>query len=266
MNKTTIGIIGGSGICKFPELKPIKTYKIKTKFGSTSDDIIYGEISGIKVFFLPRHGKNHKILPHQIPYQANINAFKKIGVKLILATCIAGSLNKKIKPGDLVVPDQFIDMTQGRLKTTNNKILHLPMAEPYCSYLRTKLINSIKNSKLNVHNKATVVVIQGPRFLTTAESKFYMTNKCDLVNMTQYPECYLAKEAGICYANLASITDYDVGVKKSLNFHYNNFDKVLKIFKTNIINTRKIIIKTLKKINNNTCNCAEHELSYYYEN
>lgn len=174
--KIDIGIIGGSGLCQFPELKEIKRVNAHTKYGWPSDEIIIGEYRGKRIAFLPRHGREHTLPPHKIPYKANLVALKSLGVKQILATAISGSLKKNIKPGDFVVLDQFVNLTWGRDDYFNvdKEFVHLPMADPYCPRLNKVVYKIAKSMGISVHKKGTVVVIQGPRFSTRSESRFFL--------------------------------------------------------------------------------------------
>jgi len=267
--KIDIGIIGGSGLCRFPELKEIKRVRPQTKYGWPSDEIIIGECNKKKVAFLPRHGAEHTIPPHKIPYKANLSALKILGVKQILATAVSGSLKKSIKPGDFVILDQFVNLTWGRDDYFNvdKKFIHLPIADPYCPRLGQAVYKSAQDVGISVHKGGTVVVIQGPRFSSKSESRFFSKQGWDVVNMTQYPECYLAREMGICYAAIAMVTDYDVGVGKgSLSMEKKNMAKVLTIFHGNISNAKKLIFRLIEKMPiQGKCDCSASRLKAYYE-
>lgn len=268
MKKIQIGIIGGSGLCKFPELKIIKKVRFYTKYGYPSDEIIIGKYNNKIVAFLPRHGKNHSIPPHKIPYKANIFAFKKLGIKYIIATCIVGSLKKNIKPGDFVILDQFINFTWGRddCFDIEKNFIHLPMAKPYCSNLRKLTYSCAKKLGINTHKTGTAVVIQGPRFSTEAESSWFSSQKWDIVNMTQYPECYFAREIGMCYVSIAMITDYDVGIKSHLQINIKGIAKVLEIFNNDIKKVKKLIFKIIKELpNKKNCECPKSLINEYYK-
>ena len=264
-----IAIIGGSGFEKFPELNKnkIAIVKLRTKYGYPSDKIIISKYRGKLVAFLPRHGEKHSLPPHKIPYKANIAALQQLGVNYIIGTCVAGSLKKKIKPGDFVIIDQFINLTWGRDNyfDVDKNFSHLPLANPYCPNLRKFIFSCSKKCKIPVHKKGTVVVIQGPRFSTIAESKWFISEGWDLVNMTQYPECYFARELGICYAAIASITDYDVGIQSNIQMNNSNYNKVLKIFDTNTEKMKKLILKMLSKnFPKRNCECQHNTLIPYY--
>lgn len=266
-----LAIIGGSGLCNFPELKLIEKIDVVTPYGPTSDQILIGEYSGKVVAFLPRHGEKHTWPPHRVPYKANLWALREIGVRHIVATCIAGSLQEKLTPGSMVVLDQFVNLTWGRddCFEVERSFLHLPMAHPYCSEMRMLLIESARRIPMAVTSTGTVAVIQGPRFSTQAESKWLSKNGWDLVNMTQYPECYFARELGLCYGAVAAITDYDVGVGKTLTMDFSNNsnrEAVLAVFRDNITETKRLLLGFIKLMSGRMqCRCAKTSIKAYYE-
>ena len=204
MEKAEIGIIGGTGLYELLE-KP-KEIKIDTPYGLPSDRVAIGVISGRKVAFIPRHGKHHQYPPHKIPFRANLWALKQLGVKRIIAPCAVGSLQPNIKIGDFVVCDQFVNRTTGREDTFYNGPVttHVSMAEPYCPELSRIIVKVGKKLGLRIHEKGTVVVVQGPRFSTKAESQWFKSFGWDVINMTQYPEVVLARELEICYAKISN--------------------------------------------------------------
>ena len=194
-NYATIGIFGGSGFYSF--LENAKEIVVETPYGKTSDKIAIGTVAGKKVAFMARHNRDHSITPQDVNYRANIWAMKSIGCKYIISPCAAGSLQAHIKPGDIVFCDQFVDWTFGRRKDTffeGPLVTHVSAAETYCPKLRELAINSAEKLNLSYHPTGTVVVINGPRFSTKAESKFFTSQGWGVINMTQYPESYLAKE------------------------------------------------------------------------
>lgn len=242
--QSKLGIIGGSGFCKFPEIKNQKKIDVATEYGRPSDSITIGTYHGETVAFLPRHGYEHQIPPHTIPYRANIAALKAIGVECILGFCVAGSLKRKIKPGDFVVFDQFVNLTWGRDVSfePNQAFVHLPMAEPYSQALRDIAYREGKDGGLKIHKDGTVVVIQGPRFNTKAESIWFSRMGWDVVNMTQYPECYFAKEQGLHYAGIAAITDFDVCLQNlGLSMTKEQITENSDVFLNNIKKSKKLI-------------------------
>lgn len=254
-----IGIIGGSGFYKFFP-KNFKEVQVQTEFGKPSDKIAIGDIFGRKIAFLPRHGKNHQIPPHKIPYKANIAALKQIGVERIIAPSAVGSLKEKFKPGDFVICDQFIDRTKKRDDTffDGPKVAHIEMAYPYCGELREIAFSQAKKLKLKIHSKGTVVVIEGPKFSTMAESISFSKMGCDVINMTQYPEVVLALEMGLCYLNISLVTDYDVGIYSGSKIAPVSIDQVLENFKKNNEKLKKLIEEIIKSLPvNKECDCQK---------
>ncbi|MCL2655506.1 MAG: S-methyl-5'-thioadenosine phosphorylase [Coriobacteriia bacterium] len=206
-----IGIFGGSGFYEL--LEDATEYKIWTPYGEPSDTVAVGELGGRSVAFMARHGKNHTIAPHEVNYRANLWAFSELGVTRVIGPSACGSLAPEVAPGDFVVVDQFVDRTTGRADTfaEGGKIYHVSAADPYCPQLRQLAIESCHRLGITVHETGTVVVIQGPRFSTRAESQWFAAQGWTVINMTQYPEGYLARELEMCYVNVALITDYDAG-------------------------------------------------------
>ncbi|HQN48729.1 MAG TPA: S-methyl-5'-thioadenosine phosphorylase, partial [Caldisericia bacterium] len=212
MDKASIGIFGGTGFYKF--FDNMEEVIVETPYGSPSSSISIAEIDGKKVAFLPRHGKNHEYPPHKIPYRANLWAMKKLGVERIISPNACGSLQSHIKVGDFVICDQFVDRTSGRVSTFYDGPIttHIGMAEPYCLELMQIAVNNLKKLGYSHHEKGTVVVIEGPRFSTISESKWFTSMGWEVINMTQYPEVVLARELEMCFLNISVVTDYDVGV------------------------------------------------------
>jgi 5'-methylthioadenosine phosphorylase len=211
MTKAKIGVIGGSGLYNMEGLSGIEEVNITTPFGKPSDAIITGELEGIRVAFLPRHGKGHQISPSNLPVKANIYALKSLGVERIISVSAVGSLKEKIQPMDLVIPDQLIDQTKGRDNTffTSGIVEHISFAEPFCPALTQILFEAATKAGAKVHKGGTYLVIEGPQFSTKAESQLYRSWGVDVIGMTVLPEAKLAREAEICYATLAIVTDYD---------------------------------------------------------
>lgn len=243
MESAKIGIIGGSGL--YSLLQNSKQISINTKYGKPSDKITIGFINNKKIAFIPRHKANHSIPPAQVPYLANIEAFNKLKIKRIIATNAVGSLNIKYKPGDFILFDQFINMTNRKDTFFNeSKVVHVSAADPYCNELREIALKIGKKMKLKIHDKANVVVINGPRFSTKAESRFFNMIGGDVINMTQYPENVLAKEKAVCYLGIGIVTDYDAGIyentkpvsSQEINELFNKNIKKLKNFLITIIN------------------------------
>ena len=252
--KADIGVFGGSGFYEFT--KDIEEIKIETPYGSPSDKIALATVDGKKVAFLPRHGKGHGVAPHMINYRANLWAMKSIGVTKIIGPCASGSLQKNIEPGSFVICDQFVDRTKGRKDTFYDGPIatHVACAHPYCDDLRTLAILACKEANVEVHNKGTVVVIQGPRFSTSAESKWFTQAGWEVINMTQYPEAYLARELEMCYVNISLITDYDAGLEGEVEAV--TIKEIIKVFTQNIDNLKKVLKILISKIpEKRECDC-----------
>ncbi|MFH1457452.1 MAG: S-methyl-5'-thioadenosine phosphorylase [Patescibacteria group bacterium] len=266
--RAEIGVFGGSGF--YDLIENVKEFEIETPFGKTSDKINIGSINKKRVAFIPRHGKGHKLPPHKIPYQANLWAMKKIGVKKIISPIAVGSLNYFIKPGDFVICDQFINWTKHRKNTFYNgneienikksdKVAHFSMAEPYCNELRKIAIKSAKKINIKFHETGTVVVIEGPQFSTRAESKFFSAQNWDIINMTAYPEIALARELGICYINIGLVTDYDAGLVGNKNIKPVTVKEVIKIFNQNNIKVKNLIFEIIGNIPKiKKCKCDKY--------
>ena len=211
MSQVKIGIIGGSGLYKIEGMSDIEQLDIKTPFGKPSDAITLGNLEGIRVAFLPRHGKGHYISPTELPAKANIYALKSLGVERIISVATVGSLKEKIEPLDIVIPDQLIDRTFLRQDTFfgGGIVGHIPFAEPFCPVLSNILYESARKTGVRVHDGGTCIVMEGPQFSTRAESELYRSWGADIIFMTALPEAKLAREAEICYAAIAIVTDYD---------------------------------------------------------
>jgi 5'-methylthioadenosine phosphorylase len=211
-DRAEIGVFGGSGF--YSLLEDVREIKVDTPYGAPSDSFFLASVAGRGVAFLPRHGRRHTIPPHRINYRANVWAMRSLGVKAVISPCAAGSLQLNVKPGDFVVSDQFVDRTRGREDTFFDGpiVTHLSSAETYDPVLRRLAIETIRDHGIEVHETGTVVVIQGPRFSTKAESKWFSDAGWEVINMTQYPEAWLCRELGMAVVNIALITDYDAGV------------------------------------------------------
>lgn len=258
IDKAEIGIIGGSGF--YDLASRLKEIKVETPYGPPSDKIALGKIAGKKVAFLPRHSKTHDIPPHQINYRANIWALKSIGVSRIITSHAVGSLQKDIRPGDFVVLDQFVDRTKGRVDTFYDGQIatHVSTAFPYCPQLRNLALKATKNLKVRVHGKGIVVVIQGPRFSTAAESAWFTRMGWDVINMTEYPEIVLAREKEMCYCAIAIATDYDSGLVAGGEVQPVSVDEIVKMFQKNITKAKGIVLAMIKNWpKRTTCNCQK---------
>ena len=250
------GVIGGTGLYDPNLLKNVEEITVETPYGKPSDSITVGELAGKTVAFLPRHGKKHTIRPTDINVQANIFALKKLGVKRILAPSTVGSLREEYHPGEIAFIDQFIDRTTKREQSfyTKDRVCHISVAEPMCPELRKNLIDVAEGLDIKMHQIGTYVCIEGPRFSTKAESKMYRQWGADVVGMTLVPECVLAREAEICYANISTVTDYDVWKD-----HVVSVDDILATMKSNIENVKRIVAQTIEKMPSKcgcTCNQA----------
>ncbi len=210
----TIAIIGGSGLYQMQDLTNKRSVSIATPYGKPSDDIVLGELNGVTVAFLTRHGQGHRFTPSKVPYRANIYALKTLGVRYIISVSAVGSLREPLKPLDMVVPDQMIDLTKHRASTFfgTGAVAHVSMADPLCPAVADILQRAYAQAKINdgqCHAKATYVCIEGPQFSTRAESHWYRQMQADIIGMTNMPEAKLAREASIAYATLALVTDFD---------------------------------------------------------
>ena len=213
MSQVRIGIIGGSGLYQMPELTDVEEVKVDTPFGSPSDAFIVGTLEGERVAFLPRHGRGHRFTPTEVPFRANIYAMKSLGVERILSASAVGSLQEQYAPLDMVIPDQFFDRTRGRVKESTffgeGIVAHVSFAHPVCSVLGDVLEQSCGSADVNVHRGGTYLCMEGPAFSSVAESNVYRSWGMDIIGMTNLQEAKLAREAEICYATLALVTDYD---------------------------------------------------------
>ena len=211
--RAEIGVFGGSGFYAFAE-GDIEEVKVETPYGPPSDTVALMTVVGRRVAFLPRHGRSHSLPPHRVPYRANLWAFKELGVARVIAPNAVGSLQAHLPPGHFVINDQFVDRTSGRADTFYDGPIttHVSSAEPYCPQLRALAAGATRTEGIPVQERGTSVVIQGPRFSSKAESRWFTSMGWDIVSMTQYPEVILARELALCYVNISLITDYDAGV------------------------------------------------------
>ncbi len=256
MEKVSTGIFGGSGFYKFGE--NISEVKIDTPYGITSSSIFIASVEGKRVAFLPRHGVDHIYPPHKINYRANLWTMKELGVKQLFGPCAAGSLQTQIKPGELVFCDQFIDRTNGRKDTFYDGPVttHISCAEPYCPELRTIARKSAEDLKIPFHKTGTVVVINGPRFSSKAESKWFSESGFDIINMSQYPEVVLARELEICYMNISLITDYDCGLEHEAA--PTDVKSIIEVFERNLSNLKLLLFSIIKNLPPDLpCSCKE---------
>lgn len=258
MAEAQIGIIGGTGVYDPKLLEHATELAVETPYGAPSDKITVGTYLGKKVAFLPRHAKGHKIPPHKINYRANIWAMKELGVERILAPQAVGSLQEKFRPGDLVIPNQFIDRTNSRDTTFYNgpQVCHISVAEPFCNELRGLLFKAGDDLGFQIHSTGTYICVQGPRFSTRAESDLFRNvYKADIIGMTLIPECVLAREAEICYSGISMITDYDCWKTGNVV----STEQIIKTAKANEEKVKKMLQTVLQKIpeKKEKCNCGE---------
>lgn len=212
MTEARIGVIGGSGVYEMEGLIDVEEVRVKTPFGEPSDLIVIGTLQGQKVAFLPRHGRGHRIMPSELPSRANIYALKSLAVEHIIAVSACGSMKEEIHPLDMVIPDQIFDRTRGRINTFfgGGVVAHVSFDKPFCPNLSALLCQAAEDTGAKVHKGGTFVVMEGPAFSTKAESRIYRGWGVEIIGMTVLPEAKLAREAEICYAVLANVTDYDV--------------------------------------------------------
>src|SRR2546421_452873 len=213
MSTAKIGIIGGSGLYQMPELIDVEEVRVETPFGDPTDALIIGTLEGVRVAFLPRHGRGHRFTPTELPFRANIYAMKLLGVERILSASAVGSLQERYAPLDMVIPDQFFDRTRARARESTfvgeGIVAHITFAHPVCEHLGDVLEESCKAAEVNAHRGGTYLCMEGPAFSTKAESHVYRSWGMDIIGMTNLQEAKLAREAEICYATLALVTDYD---------------------------------------------------------
>lgn len=246
MSVAEIGVFGGSGF--YSLLENVVEVKVDTPYGPPSDSVMLAEVDGRKVAFLPRHGRHHTLPPHKINYRANVWAMHKLGVKAVISPCAVGSLQRHIEPGSFLVSDQFVDRTKGREDTFYDGPItsHVSPADMYNKTLRKLAVETIQEHGIACHDGGTVVVIQGPRFSTKAESEWFTKMGWHIINMTQYPEGYLCHELGMAVVNIGLVTDFDSGVvadTEAVTAH-----NVLEVFKSNAENARKVVLDLVKKL------------------
>jgi len=240
-----IGVFGGSGFYAF--LEEAEEVEVETPFGRPSAPVSVGKLEGRRIAFLPRHGRRHELPPHRIPYRANVWAMRELGVRRLLGPCASGALRPDLALGELVVCDQYVDRTWGRGDTFYDgpETTHVSSADPFCPDLRRVLVETARELGIPVRDGGTVVVIQGPRFSTRAESRWFQDMGWDVINMTCYPECHLARELELCYATVAMVTDYDVGVEGGEAV---SADRVVEVFRQNTERLRQLLWAAIPRI------------------
>ncbi|HEX4094098.1 MAG TPA: S-methyl-5'-thioadenosine phosphorylase [Trebonia sp.] len=239
--RADIGVIGGSGFYEF--LTDAEEVPVETPFGQPSEPPLVGEVAGRRVAFLPRHGKDHRFPPHRIPYRANLWALRALGVRRILAPSAVGSLTASYGPGTLVIPDQLVDRTGGRVQTFYDEYaVHVPFADPYCPSGRAHAVDTARKNGWVPASTGTLVVINGPRFSTRAESRWYAAQGWTLVGMTGHPEAVLARELALCYTSLSLVTDTDAGVDEGDGVTQ---AEVFEVFGKNMSRLRELVAKVI---------------------
>ncbi|PJF39493.1 MAG: S-methyl-5'-thioadenosine phosphorylase [Phototrophicales bacterium] len=241
-----IGIIGGSGLYKMSALTDIEEYDIDTPFGKPSDPIVVGTLNGERVAFVARHGRGHRYTPSEVPYAANIYALKMLGVQYIIAASACGSLREDYAPGHFVIPDQLVDFTKGKRRSSffdNGVVAHVGVAEPFCEAMRPILAEAVEAAGGVVHHKGNFITVEGPRFSTKAESNLFRQWGMDIIGMTTSPEAFLAREAEICYGIMAMVTDYDVWHEEMVSV-----EMVMHTFQQNLNVAQQALIHAVPKV------------------
>ncbi|MBE9045740.1 S-methyl-5'-thioadenosine phosphorylase [Pleurocapsales cyanobacterium LEGE 10410] len=265
MVEAKIGIIGGSGLYQMDALKDVREIELSTPFGDPSDAIIVGQLEGATVAFLARHGRNHHLIPTELPFRANIHAMKQLGVEYLISASAVGSLKEAAKPLDIVIPDQFIDRTTNRVSTFFGEglVAHIAFGDPVCPNLAEVLADAVQSLNLpetSLHRGGTYVCMEGPAFSTKAESQLYRSWGATVIGMTNVPEAKLAREAEIAYATLALVTDYDC-------WHPDHdsvtVEMVIANLQRNAINAQQAIQATVKRLNASPPESAAHSALKY---
>lgn len=241
----SVGVIGGSGLYEF--LDSTDEITVETPFGLPSDPLVIGEVAGRKVAFVPRHGRDHRYPPHRIPYRANLWALRSIGVRQVLAPSAVGSLTPSYGPGTLVIPDQVVDRTRSRAQTFYDEgaAVHIQFADPYCPVGRERAIQAARAAGWVPADSGTLVVIDGPRFSTRAESRWYAAQGWSLIGMTGLPEAALARELALCYTPIALVTDTDAGVEEGEGVTH---AEVFRVFSENVARLRELLMQLIETL------------------
>jgi 5'-methylthioadenosine phosphorylase len=245
MATAEIGVFGGSGFYSF--LEDVEEVEVETPYGRPSAPAMIGELGSKRVAFLPRHGRGHELPPHRIPYRANVWAMRELGVRRLIGPNASGALRAELALGEFVVCDQFVDRTSGREDTFYDgpETTHVSAADPFCPDLRRLLVDAAGELGIRVRDGGTVLVTQGPRFSTRAESSWFQGMGWDVINMTAYPECYLARELELCYANVSMVTDHDVGVEGQEPV---SAETVVRVFNENNAKLRELLFAVIPRI------------------
>jgi 5'-methylthioadenosine phosphorylase len=262
MDPVRIAVIGGSGLYNMPELTGVEELRIDTPFGPPSDALRVGTLAGQRVAFLARHGRGHVLMPTEVPYRANIYALKSLGVERVISVSACGSLKEELAPGHIVVPDQIVDWTRdnrGRTFFGEGLVVHVSVADPFCPALSTVLADAATEAGGIVHRGGTFITSEGPRFATRAESALYRSWGLDIIGMTSSPEAFLAREAEMCYAVMAHITDYDVWHESEADV---SVELVLKVLEANVRTAQQALIGVVQRLAAGIEDCeCEHALA-----
>ena len=246
------GVSGGAGL--YALLDDAREVQVETPYGPPSDPLVLGEVGGRTVAFVPRHGRDHRFPPHRIPYRANLWALRHVGVRQVLAPCAVGALRPALGPGALVVPDQLVDRTSGRAQTFHDTgAVHVPFADPYCRTGRRTAVDRAAATGWDVTDGGTMVVVEGPRFSTRAESQWFAAQGWSVVNMTGHPEAVLARELALCYTALALVTDLDAGIEGGETVTQ---AEVFRVFGENTARLRSLLFDVLERLPESRDGCA----------
>jgi 5'-methylthioadenosine phosphorylase len=254
----TLGVIGGSGLYELPLLERVERVRLDTPFGAPSDEFVLGYLGDVRLAFLPRHGRGHRLLPSEVPFRANLYGLKTLGVEWVLAVSAVGSLREEIAPGHVVVPDQFIDRTRGRQAESTffggGVVAHVQFADPVCPVLSRTLVTAGREAGATVHAGGTYVCMEGPLFSTRAESHLYRSWGAHVIGMTNVQEAKLAREAELCFATLALATDYDCWRAGHDDVQ---IDDILRVLSANVDLARRTIVRVASQLPGRTaCGCA----------
>jgi 5'-methylthioadenosine phosphorylase len=251
-----LGVIGGSGLYEIAGLADTRWEKISSPFGAPSDELLFGELDGKPMVFLPRHGRGHRIPPSEVNYRANIDALKRAGVTEIISVSAVGSLREELSPGTFVIVDQFIDRTFGRAKSFFGAglVAHVSMARPVCARLGREIEAAAREAGIAAKRGGSILVMEGPQFSTLAESELYRGWGCDVIGMTAMPEAKLAREAEMCYATVAMVTDYDCWHPEH---DHVTVDSLVKVLHENAEKARELVKRVAPRLRDGTRNCAE---------
>ena len=260
--KSRLGVIGGSGVYQLDGLVQTSWESVKSKFGEPSDELLFGNLYGQELVFLPRHGRGHRIPPHAINYRANIDVLRKVGVDRIVSVSAVGSLREDLIPGTFVLVDQFVDQTMNRVRSffDTGNVAHVSMAHPTCTDLRNQILASAKEIDESLVNGGTYIAIEGPQFSTVAESHLYRSWSCDVIGMTNMPEARLAREAGICYSVVAMVTDFDCWHPDHDSV---SAKQIVETFHGNVQRVQRLITAIVKQVSSvrsevpRSCTCAQ---------